>query len=91
MKINIKKLKEIIRLIKEEYSVEPFDGCSINDFLCADEGLKILNKSETKVDDLRIIEKLVPIRCGELTPIESSGYTLIEIGNEINIESGKIW
>lgn len=44
-------------------------------------GLKILHKSETKVNDLRIIEKLVPIRCGELTPMESSDYTLVEIGN----------
>ena len=40
------------------------------------EGKRILNKSE--IFDLT---KSVPIRCGELTPIESSGYTLEEIGN----------
>ena len=44
------------------------------------EGLRILNISETKPEELRIIDKSVPIRYGELTPIESSGYTLEEIG-----------
>ena len=48
MKIDIKKLKEIIKKIKEEYSVEPFDGCSIGDFLCADEGFDILMKEVNK-------------------------------------------
>jgi putative transposase len=54
------------------------------------EGLKLYNKSEIKVDDYCMIKKLVPIRCGELTPLESSDYTLVELGNKINIESGKI-
>jgi putative transposase len=30
----------------------------------------------------RLLNNKIPIRCGELTPIESSGYTLEEIGNK---------
>jgi putative transposase len=29
-----------------------------------------------------IIKNKIPIRCGELTPLDSSGYTLDELGNE---------
>ena len=57
---------------------------------CFNEGLKILSKPITISDNERIINKeLVPIRCGELTPIESSGYTLDEIGNSDLVDFSK--
>jgi putative transposase len=34
-----------------------------------------------KKEGQKILNNKIPIRCGELTPIESSGYTLDEIGN----------
>jgi putative transposase len=43
------------------------------------EGKRILNNKIFKSNDLKFT---VPIRCGELTPLESSGCTLDELGKE---------
>ena len=32
-------------------------------------------------EGLRIYNEQIPTRSGELTPLESSGYTLVELGN----------
>ena len=40
-----------------------------------------------KNEGQRIIKNKIPIRCGEFKPLESSGYTLDELGNENYINS----
>ena len=35
-----------------------------------------------KNEGLRILNNKIPVRCGELTPLDSSGYTLDELGNK---------
>jgi len=37
--------------------------------------INILNEGK------RLYKEIIPIRCGKLTPLESSGYTLDELGN----------
>jgi len=32
-------------------------------------------------EGMKLYKKQIPIRCGKLTPLESSGYTLDELGN----------
>ena len=35
-----------------------------------------------KNEGIKLYKEKIPIRCGELTPLDSSGYTLDELGNK---------
>ena len=42
----------------------------------------ILTNMENKNYKVIEVNNKIPTRCGELTPLESSGYTLVELGNK---------